>query len=69
MIIIAGTLGVIQMVRNRDFIYNAVLVWAILGIVTKFNEYLPIVIAGVISILAICAVAAWREAKKSLKLK
>lgn len=64
MIVIAGVLGVMLLAKYRDYIFNAVLIWAIIGIIFKYDGYAPIVTAGIITVLAICGVAAWKEAKK-----
>jgi hypothetical protein len=52
MILIAGILGAIMVVRERDYIFSGVIIWALIGILVKFSD-LGIIITGVILGVAI----------------
>jgi hypothetical protein len=50
MIVIAGILSVLMILREKDFAYTAVIIWAITGIAVKFPA------EGVISITVLCII-------------
>jgi hypothetical protein len=56
LIVIAGVLGCIAILRNRDYAYPLVIVWAIVGILVKFPGQRDILI-GVIIAMVFIAVA------------
>jgi hypothetical protein len=52
MIIIASILGAIMIVRERDYIFSGVIIWALIGIGVKFNN-VGVIIAGVMTAITI----------------
>jgi translocator protein len=70
MIIVAGILGLIFLKREKDFAFNGVIVWALIGIAVKFsvvNEIFWAVIVAVSAILIYGALIIAKEYKKRPK--
>jgi hypothetical protein len=56
LIVIAGVLGAITIIRNKDYAYPLVIVWAIVGILVKFPQQTDIMIGVAIGVVTIaCA--------------
>ncbi len=57
MVLIASVLGILMLVRHKDYIFMAVLVWALTGIAAKFPEESMLVSSVVFGCFAMLAVA------------
>ncbi len=53
LIIVAGIIATLMIVKRSDFTYAGVIVWAVLGIALKFPTETPIIVASIVTILMI----------------
>lgn len=64
MIGVASLLGITMLIRHRDYIFNLVIIWAIIGIFVKWPNVLIILYTSVICIIFISIVAILKLLKK-----
>lgn len=60
MILIAAVLAVLAILKNKDYAYAAVIIWATTGIAMKFPAENQIVVAVVIAVIAIVVTAVYK---------
>lgn len=53
MIIVAGLLGITMLMRNRDYVFASVIVWALIGIAVKFPDVSVMLWAIIVTICCI----------------
>jgi hypothetical protein len=63
LILVATVLGLVAILRNKDFVYPAVLVWSIVGIFVKFQNIQIISLISIFAVLILLAVGIYKYFK------